>query len=138
MSGAGGQHEHVARFDGQRLAAVATDAQARAAARDAERLVDLRMIVHVRKNAVPPHVAAPAVRAEKSFNFFFGVLARAQVAHVFVDERRIRAVRHVAVEIEAEGEGRRHQATRFLGSDDGFHSRRTAVFFSFCSALRRS
>src|SRR5262245_61684783 len=71
MAGAGRQHRDIARRELEYLARLAAEAHLGPSARDAERLVDHGMIVHVGKNAVAPHVA-PAVCAERALDGAFG------------------------------------------------------------------
>ena len=65
MAGAGGENNNIAGHDVDRLAAVAAEAYLGAPARDGHHLVDHRMILDVRINAVAPHLA-PAVCRQRS------------------------------------------------------------------------
>src|SRR5215203_1298006 len=72
MAGAGRQNANVALTEIELLAVVAAEADLGAAARDAYALMDHRMVVHVGKDAVAPHVV-PAVTAEYVLDHLFRV-----------------------------------------------------------------
>src|SRR5262245_56457604 len=105
MPGAGRQHRDVARGKVERLAAWPAELHTRSPARNAERLVDHRMVVHERIDAVAPLAVVPAVLREQVLDRARRIMP-AEIDRAFVDEcgqRRI--VRHHAVVPEQEGEG---------------------------------
>src|SRR5947209_7105740 len=64
MAGAGGQHRHIARFEVEHASAIAAEPHPGAAARDAEHLVDARVVMRVVIDAVAPGLV-PSVASEK-------------------------------------------------------------------------
>jgi hypothetical protein len=84
------------------LAAMPAELHARMPARDAERLVDHRMIVHEGINAVAPLVAAPAILREPRFKRT-RIAVAVEIERIFVDEHRER----LSVVLKYEGEGLR-------------------------------
>ncbi len=81
MAGAGRQHRDVAGLDVELLAVLAAEAHARLAGRDAEHLVDLRVVVHERVDAVAPHAVAPAVLVERLLDRRRGIARTRQPPH---------------------------------------------------------
>src|SRR5262249_495504 len=76
-----------------------------AAARDAERLVDHGMIVHVRKNAVAPHIA-PAVCAKGALDDALRAWPEREIDGAAIDQQRqARMVGEGAVVAKQQGEG---------------------------------
>ena len=72
MPGACGEDGDIARRNFKLTAVVAAEPHPRMAARDAERLVNRRMVVQIIVDAVAPHLA-PAIGAEQSLDGFFGM-----------------------------------------------------------------
>src|SRR3954454_20652646 len=101
MPGAGRQHRDVTGFDLQFFALLATEAHPRLARRDAEHLVDLRVIMHERKDGVVPEAVTPIVAAKRLFDRRSGI---ASVERAFVHEKGQAIIRHRAVIGEEERE----------------------------------
>ena len=88
------------------FAAMAAELPGRAA-RNAERFVNHRMIVHKRINTVAPLAVAPAVGGEQFFNRFFRTAGAIDRDRAFVNEnRQRRIVRHLSVILEFEAQRR--------------------------------
>jgi len=87
VAGAGRQHRDVAGRKLEDFPRRAAETHLGAAARDAERLVDHGMIVHVRKNAVAPHVA-PAVCAECAFDDTLRARPKREIDGAAIDQQR--------------------------------------------------
>ena len=105
MAGAGRQDDDVARHDFDLLAVLAAEAHRGAAAGDAHRLVDHRMIVHIGINAVAPHIA-PAVGGEGFLDHVFRIGRAGEVdAAAVKHERQARIVRNAAIVGEYVGDG---------------------------------
>ena len=105
MTGARRQDDDVAGRDFDLQALFAAEAHRGAPARNAHRLVDHRMIVHVRVNAVAPHVA-PAVRRERLLDHHFRIGRAGKIDAAAVEnERQGGIVRDPAVVGKPVGDG---------------------------------
>src|SRR5690349_947908 len=115
MAGAGRQHRDVAGDKFEHLARLAAEAYLCASARDAERLVDHRMIVHVGKNAVAPHVA-PTVGAKRALDDALGACLALEGDGAAIDQKRqMRIVGYGAVVAKHQRERLRRSTGRGHG-----------------------
>ena len=120
VAGAGRQHNDIAGREIDLAPMLAAEADPGATARDAHRLVNYRMIVDVRINAVAPH-PAPAVRGEGLFDDRLRVGRAGEIdARAVHHQRQHRIVRDRSVVGEFMGD--RH-GTRAWGRHAVFVSR---------------
>src|SRR5882757_4596938 len=87
MARAGRHDGHVASLQREDPALFAAEPNAALAARDAEHLMDPRVIVHVIVDAVAPGVS-PTVRFEQVFDHGRGVLAVIELHSFSIDDQR--------------------------------------------------
>src|SRR6476469_5593238 len=100
MARARRQHDHVTSRKLERFAAFSAELNPRVTARDTERFVNHRVVVHERVDTVAPLPVAPAIIRKPRFNGACGRIDRA-----LVDEnRQRRIVGHLAVVLEQVGE----------------------------------
>src|SRR5215211_930195 len=87
MARTGGQDDHVACLQREDTPLLAAEASASLATRDAEHLMDFRVIVHVVVDAVAPGIS-PAVRFEQVFDHGRRVLALIEGDSSSIDNQR--------------------------------------------------